>query len=230
MKKILMNVLSSLFVLIITACNSTSGLVVPTPASSSTPQAAKSLPTAISPSQTIVYDDLLVMMNKAEITTSYLTEYGSNRKPPAGKRIIWIHILLKNIGQDERDLPAPEHFIVLNGTTEYKSIYGHRKDYADYMALTPILVQGQEADAWLRFDIPANLELRICGLLFYLKVHRLALIFRPTIIPGQTTRSTCGLASKKRRLGELQNNLSSPKSALNLGEDEPNCRAIFLPV
>jgi hypothetical protein len=164
MTKTLIFVLSSLFgLLIITACNSTSGVVVPTPAPSSTPQAAvenKSLPTPISPDQTIVYDDIQVVMSEAEITTSYLTEFGSNREPPAGKKFIWIHILLKNIGQGEWNLPAPEHFSVLYGTTEFKATYGHRKEYTDYTALNTSMVQGQEVDAWLRFDVFADAELK----------------------------------------------------------------------
>jgi hypothetical protein len=148
--------------LIFTACNSASG-PAPTPISSATPPTAvenKVLPTPVSPNQGIVYNDLQVAMSQAEITTGYTTEYGSTREPPAGKRFLWIHILLKNIGQNERNLPAPEHFSVLNGTTEFKPTYGHRKDYADYMALTTGMVQGQGVDAWLRFDIPAEAELK----------------------------------------------------------------------
>ena len=107
----------------------------------------------------VVYDGFQVAMKEAEITSSYLTEYGPEREPPAGKNIIWIHIQLKNVGQGGQNLPEPEHFSVLNGTTEFKAIYGHRKDHADYMSLTPTLVQGQEVNAWLRFDIPIALEL-----------------------------------------------------------------------
>jgi hypothetical protein len=118
------------------------------------------LPTPVSPGQMVVYDDLQVTMSQAEITTSYPTEYGSTREPPAGMKFLWIHILLKNIGQQERDLPVSEHFSVLNGETEYKPTYGHRQDHMDYMALTTVMVQGQDADAWLRFDIPADLELQ----------------------------------------------------------------------
>ena len=164
MTKTLILVLSSLFgLLIITACNSASGAIVPTPAPSSTPQATaenKSLPTPMSPDQMVVYDNLQMVMSEAEITTSYLTEYGSNREPSAGKKFIWIHILLKNIGQGEWDLPAPEHFSILYGTAEFKATYGHRKDYMDYIALNTSMAEGQEVDAWLRFDIPADAELK----------------------------------------------------------------------
>jgi len=164
MTKMLMLVSNSLVgMLIITACNSASGPAIPTPAPSSTPLVAAgngSLPKSMSPGQMAVYDDLQVVMSEAEITTSYVSEYGSNREPPAGKKIIWIHIMLKNIGQNEQDIPAPEHFSVLNGTTEFKSTYGHHKEYVDYMALTPGLVQGQDINGWLRFDIPAALELK----------------------------------------------------------------------
>ena len=160
MAKKLTFVLICLFgLLTVAACNSAGRVDVPTPAPSSTPQ-NKTLPTPMSPSQTVVYDNLQAAMTEAEITSSYLTEYGSEREPPAGKNIIWVHIHLKNISQGERNLPTPEHFSVLNGATEFKATYGHRKDYTDYMALTPILVRGQEVDAWLRFDIPAKAELQ----------------------------------------------------------------------
>jgi len=149
--------------LMVTACNPAREVVAPTPAPSSTPQVVaenKSLPTPISPNQMIVYDNLQVVMSEAEITTVYLTEFGSEREPSADSKFIWIHILLRNVGQGEQTLPAPEHFSVLNGTAEFKPIYGHRKDHTDYMALTSDLIQGQEVDAWLRFDIPADAELK----------------------------------------------------------------------
>lgn len=154
--------MNSLFgFLVMTACNSANGSGVPTRAIFPTPKATleKNLPTPAPSGQMIVYDDLQVIMKEAEITTSYITEFDSIREPSAGKEIIWVHIQLKNIGQRERNLPTPEHFSVLNGTTEFKATYGHRKDHVDYLSLTRILVQGQEVDAWLRFDIPAGLEL-----------------------------------------------------------------------
>ena len=171
--------------LIFSACNSASR-PAPAPISSETPQTAvenKVLPTPMSASQRIVYDDLQVAMSQAEITTSYPTEYGSTREPPAGKRFLWIHILLKNIGQHEQNLPAPEHFSVLNGTTEFKSTYGHRKDYADYMALTAGMVQGQDVSAWLRFDIPAAVELKDLWFAFLPESLQVSVGFSPGDYP-----------------------------------------------
>jgi hypothetical protein len=163
MTKTLMFVLSGLFgLLIVSACNSAGETVVPAPVPSSTPQAvveSKSLPTPMSPSQMIVYDNLQVVMSEAEITTSYVTEYGSDREPPADKKFLWIHVILKNVSQQEQNLPAEEHFSALSGTTEFKPTYGHRKDHTDYTALNINLTQGQKVDAWLRFDIPADAEL-----------------------------------------------------------------------
>lgn len=174
-------VLIGLFIL--TACSPTGGLVTPVTITASPQPTAietKVLPTPMSPSQMVVYEDLQVVMSQAEITTSYLTEFGSTREPPAGKKFLWIHIVLKNIGQQEQNLPAPEHFSVLNGTTEYKSIYGHRKDHADYMALTTGMVQGQDVDAWLRFDIPAALELKDLWFAFLPESSQVSLSFSPS--------------------------------------------------
>lgn len=100
-------------------------------------------------------------MKEAEITSSFITEYGTTREPPSGKNIIWVHILLKNISQREQILPGAEHFSVLNNTTEFKATYGHRKDHTDYMALPLTLAQGQEVDAWLRFDIPIAMDVNL---------------------------------------------------------------------
>jgi hypothetical protein len=164
MKKIIIPLLSSIWgLLIVSSCNSTSAPVVPLPIPSATSQVSvteKTLPMPASIGQSILYDDLQVMMMQAEITTGYVTEYGSTREPSSGGKFLWVHIQLKNIGQGEINLPASEHFSALNGTSEFKSTYGHRKDYTDYTALNPILYQGEQVDAWLRFDIPTDTELQ----------------------------------------------------------------------
>jgi hypothetical protein len=130
-----------------------------------------------------VYEDLQVTLGQAEITTGYPTEYGSTREPSAGMKFLWIHILLKNIGQQERVLPAPEHFSVLNGETEYKSIYGHRQGHVDYMALTTNMVQEQEVEAWLRFDIPSDLELKDLWFAFMPKSTQISVGFSSSDYP-----------------------------------------------
>jgi hypothetical protein len=162
MKKILSFVLSSLFgLLFISACNSSSS-VVPTPIPSATAQATaeKSLPTPVPNGQTIVYNDLQVTMDQAEVIDSYITEYGSSRLPTGNTKFLWIHIILKNIGQKEQNLPTEEHFSALLGETEFKPTYGHRKDHTDYTALNTVIGQSEETNAWLRFDVPADAELK----------------------------------------------------------------------
>lgn len=163
MKKILVFLLINLFgLLVITACNSASS-VVPTPVPSETPEATavnKSLPPPSALGQTFVYNDLQVTMDQAEITASYITEYGSSREPTAGIKFLWTHLILKNLGQKEQSLPDAEHFSALFGTTEFKPAYGHRKDHMDYTALKIVMDQGEEVDAWLRFDISADAELK----------------------------------------------------------------------
>ena len=157
MKKILLFV-----VLLITACSS-SNVGVPAPIPSITPQATtenKSLPTPAPGGQTIIYKDLQVTMDQAEITESYETEFGSSREPTAGIKFLWIHIVLKNIGQQEQNLPAEENFSALFGTTEFKPTYGYRKDYTDYITLNKVINPGDEVNAWLRFDVPIEAELK----------------------------------------------------------------------
>ncbi len=151
-----------LVVLLITACTSSS-VVAPTPVPSITPQVTaenKSLPTPASSGKMISYNDLQVTMDQAEITGSYISEFGSSREPSPDIKFLWIHIILKNIGQQGQNLPAEEHFSALFGETEFKPTYGYRKDHTDYTALSTVIDPGSEADAWLRFDVPADAELK----------------------------------------------------------------------
>jgi hypothetical protein len=108
----------------------------------------------------IIYDDLQLTMDQAEITADYLTEYGSSREPTTDIKFLWVHLILKNIGQQEQSLPAEEHFSTLYDMTELKPTYGHRKDYTDYTALNTTVEPGEELNAWLRFEIPVNAELK----------------------------------------------------------------------
>ncbi len=158
MKKIFL-----LGLLFITACAPANAAVVPTPVPSATLQATaeiKSLPTPIPNGQTISYKDLQVTMEQAEITASYETEFGSTREPTAGIKFLWIHIVLKNVGAQEQTLPAEEHFSALLGEIDFKPSYGYRKDHADYKALKTVLNSGEEVNAWLRFDVPGDAELK----------------------------------------------------------------------
>jgi hypothetical protein len=99
-------------------------------------------------------------MQQAEITNDFITEFGSERIPSPGQKFLWVHVLLKNSGQDDIDVPLSEHFSALFAESEIKPTYGHRKDHTDYDVLEPILLPNQEVEAWLRFDVPVAAELK----------------------------------------------------------------------
>jgi hypothetical protein len=130
-----------------------------TPFPQSTATAIKILPTLSSPGDSVVWRDLQVSMDRAEITEGFTNEFGSQRNPSAGQKFLWVHVALRNVGQDEVRLPEPENFSALYAESEFKPVYGHRQGYADYSDLSPTLFPGQEADAWLRFDIPEAADL-----------------------------------------------------------------------
>ena len=145
--------------LILTACVSTPPTIA-TPYPQPTATAIKVLPTPSIPGGSIQWRDLQATMVRAEITEDFVTEYGSTRIPTSGMKFMWVHVQLKNAGQNQIEMPLPENFSVLYVATELKPTYGHRKEYADYTALNPVLFPNQEVDAWLRFDIPVNAELK----------------------------------------------------------------------
>lgn len=124
-----------------------------------TATATRVLPTPSSPSDSIVWDDLQVTMDQLEVTQEYLTEFGTTRSPSAGKKFLWVHVWLKNVGTIELNIPVLEHFSVLYAAIEIKPIYGHRGGFTEYFALGSVIFPNQELDGWLRFDIPDKAEL-----------------------------------------------------------------------
>jgi hypothetical protein len=73
---------------------------------------------------------------------------------------MWVHVQLKNVGQIEISMPQLEHYSVLYAATELKPTYGHRQGYTEYSTLGPILFPNDEADGWIRFDIPVTADLK----------------------------------------------------------------------
>jgi hypothetical protein len=117
------------------------------------------LPTPSSPGDSITWDTLQVTMDQLEVTQDYITEFDSRRSPSPGQKFLWVHVQLKNVGQIEINIPSTENFSVLYAATELKPTYGHRKGYAEYSALGPLIFPTQTLDGWLRFDIPMIAEL-----------------------------------------------------------------------
>ena len=149
--------------LILAACSSSGESATPisvTVPSQATATQVKILPTPASPGDSIIWRDLQVTMDQLEITDDFITEFGSRRNPSPGKKFMWAHIQLKNVGQIEIEVPQIEHFSVLYAATELKPTYGHRQGYIEYSTLGAMLFPDQEADGWIRFDIPVTAELK----------------------------------------------------------------------
>jgi hypothetical protein len=144
--------------IVLTACSSkaTSTPAFPPP----TTTVPTVLQTPSSPGDPVTWRNLQVSMDQAEITDSFLNEFGSQRIPSPGEKFLWIHVALENVGTDEVTLPESENFSALYAESEFKPIYGHRLDYADYTSLGSTLFPNQKLDAWLRFDIPDTAELK----------------------------------------------------------------------
>lgn len=164
MKKLTGILLNNLIgLLILTACSTAGESITPVAITlfpQPTPTEVRILPTPSSPGDSITWRDLQVTMSQIEITEDFITEFGSTRNPSAGMKFMWVHIQLKNAGQIEIDTPQLENYSALYAESELKPTYGHRQGYKDYSTLDPILFPEQEADAWIRFDIPVAAELK----------------------------------------------------------------------
>ena len=95
----------------LTACSSTGESVTPvtiTLPPQPTATEVKILPTSASPGDSITWRDLQVTMDQLEITDEFITEFGSTRSPSPGKKFMWAHIQLKNVGEVEIEVPLSE--------------------------------------------------------------------------------------------------------------------------
>jgi hypothetical protein len=147
----------------LTACSSSGHApitpVSTTPSPQPTATEVKIYLTPSSPGSSVTWDNLGVTLDRIEVTMEYFTDFGSTRIPTEDNKFLWVHLLFKNMGQIEMNLPQLENFSVLYAATELKPTYGHRADYIDYTTLGSLIFPGQELDGWLRFDIPTMAEL-----------------------------------------------------------------------
>jgi hypothetical protein len=118
------------------------------------------LSTSSAQGDSILWLGLQMTMDQAEITEDFITDFGTTRNLSAGEKFLWVHLLLKNVGDPEILTPPTEHFSVLYAAAEFKPTYGHRKDHTDYTTLDSLLFPDQQVEAWLRFDIPIAAELK----------------------------------------------------------------------
>ena len=160
MKRILSLLICGLFgSFLFTGCVSGRQPATPAPVMP-TPTQVRVLPTPAVPGDSVTWQNLQVNMEQADITDTFVTDFGSQRDPSAGQKFLWVHVRLKNVGKNEINIPAPENFSVLYVASEFKPIYGHRQGYVDYITLDSTLFPEQEVDAWLRFDIPVDADLK----------------------------------------------------------------------
>jgi len=148
--------------LLLSACSPAGESTVPitiTIPPAATATQVRILPTASSPQDSIVWQNLELTLAEDEITDVFVTEFGVTRIPSPGEKFTWVHLQLKNVGPVEMDIPIIEHFSLLYAAVEIKPTYGHRQDHTDFSSLDPTLFPDQNIDGWLRFDIPVTAEL-----------------------------------------------------------------------
>ncbi len=124
------------------------------------PQATRTLvPTSVPPTpaslgESVTEGGLQVMVDQADMTDAYITEYGSSREPSSGQKFLWVHINLLYTGAGSRSLPSAEHYSALYDGGEFKASYGHRQDHTDYTTLGRVIYSDQQVEGWLRFSLP----------------------------------------------------------------------------
>lgn len=161
MMKLPVLLLTGLFILTACARRDVSSATPATATASPQPTATevRVLPTPASPGDSVIWENLQVTLDRIEISQDYMTDFGSRRVPPTGRKFLWVHLRLSNSGSIQLDMPVLENFSILYAATEIKPIYGHRQEHTEYSTLGALIFPNQELEGWIRFDIPATAEL-----------------------------------------------------------------------
>ncbi len=165
-KTVMRLILASLVIFLLAACSPRAAALPPTATLTPAPGAVallatpKPLPTPASMGEAVTFEDLTVQIGGVELNDQYKTRFGPVRDATPGVKFLWVQVLVENQGQAGIDLPGEEHFSVLQADREYKPTYGHRDGFPDYTSLGSAVSPGSPLEGWLRFDIPAEVEIK----------------------------------------------------------------------
>ena len=138
---------------------------IPSPLPSPTPTLAP--PTPAPAGSPILYQGLVVNMQRAEFSSGYTSRYGSPRTPASGRKFAWVYLKLSSAATDEITLPLASRFSLLYLEDEYKPDYGNPPGFQDLYDLTGArLAPGAAVDSGLRFEVPENARLELLTLAF----------------------------------------------------------------
>lgn len=104
------------------------------------------------------HDDLVVTLLEYEFSGPYKNRYDFNEEPTEGAKFLWIHILVRNDGQNASYSPSTSEFsaIYLGKQIDYDSFFGNRPGYEQYDAGE--LFPGISREGWIRFTLPEAAE------------------------------------------------------------------------
>ena len=139
----------------------------PTPIPTPVPAPTAQLPTPLAFGTSIVDQNITFFIDQTEISGTYTTDFNTQRDPPSGRKILWVHIQIVNPGQSTLKTPGAEHFSVIYGESEIRSTYGHRQGYPDFTDLSVNLFPAQTLAGWLRFDVPTEAVLEDLTIAFF---------------------------------------------------------------
>lgn len=106
----------------------------------------------------VTHEDFTVALVEYEFSAAYKDEYDIPETPPEGAKFLWIHIVVRNIGQNAAISPSSSDFSVvyLREQIDVDFVFASRAGYDEYDGGQ--LFPGVVREGWLRFTLPRAAE------------------------------------------------------------------------
>jgi len=106
------------------------------------------------------HEDFAVTLLEYEFSGSYRGEYDVDEEPPEGAKFLWVHILVRNVGQNAGDSPSPSDFSLIHLGEQIGRGFslGKGPGYEQYDGGE--IFPGVSREGWLRFTLPKAAEPR----------------------------------------------------------------------
>jgi hypothetical protein len=106
--------------------------------------------------ESAIHNGLVISVDAYEVLDEYADEYGRITEPPEGAKFVWVHISVKNVGENAIDTPYGSRFKLVYQGKRIIELYRDREGYPDYRWWE--LFPNVEKEGWLGYVVPAAAE------------------------------------------------------------------------
>jgi hypothetical protein len=106
--------------------------------------------------ESVIHNNYVVTVDAYEFLDEYAHEYRGKTEPPEGAKFAWVHISIKNVGENAIDGPYASRFKLVYRGERISSSWGGREGFPDYRGgeVFPEVMN----EGWLGYVVPITTE------------------------------------------------------------------------